>query len=128
MKENLGQRVRRLRKQQHLTQKELGKRIGVVRSYIGHIERGRTQAPGKEVIRSLARVLETNAADLLAAAGYLPSEEPGEESINLADPKVKFWLQQFGRLSERDKRIIMREIQTLRAEEEEEIRREKEGE
>lgn len=36
----LGERVRRFRREQHLTQEQLAERVGISASFLGHIERG----------------------------------------------------------------------------------------
>jgi len=51
-----------------------GDLVGVERTYISHIERGRTKLPSLDVIRALARGLETTPEDLLTALlGGTPS-------------------------------------------------------
>ena len=59
--------------------------VGVQRSYIGHIERGRTETPSREVLIGLAEALETPVEDLLSAAGYMPA--PPEE-IEIAEREI----------------------------------------
>ncbi len=82
----LGQRVKQLRKQHRLTQEELAEKIDVERSYIGHIERGRTLTPSREVLIALAEALETPVEDLLVAAGYIPT--PPKEA-ELAEREIE---------------------------------------
>lgn len=67
----LGTKVRQLRKAKGLTQEALAKVVGVEPSYIGHIERGRTKSPGRDVLVRLAEALGVPVEELLAAAGYL---------------------------------------------------------
>lgn len=71
-----GERVKELRRELRLTQAELAKRIrkepGVKAdvTYISKIENGKLDAPPSEtLIRALAKVLHTNAEDLLDLAG-----------------------------------------------------------
>jgi len=56
-----------------LTQQEVADRAGIDRSYIGHIESGRTKLPSPDIIKALARALETTPEDLASAAvGVMP--------------------------------------------------------
>lgn len=75
MHQPLARLVRQLRMDHGLSQKEVADRVGVERSYIGHIETGRTALPSRDVLIALARVLETTENELLAAAGYLPQHK-----------------------------------------------------
>jgi transcriptional regulator with XRE-family HTH domain len=68
---SLGSRIRQLRLEKGYSQGDLAKMVGVERSYISHIESGKTDMPTKMVLVSLANALDTTMEDLLTAAGYL---------------------------------------------------------
>lgn len=68
---SLGWRIRQLRHERGMSQEQLAKIVQVERSYISHIESGRTQMPTRNILVSIARALETNTEQLLIAAGYL---------------------------------------------------------
>ncbi len=102
----LGQEVRRLRKALHLTQKELAETIDVDRSYIGHIERGRTKMPSKEVITALARGLYSTPEHLAAAAGLI---EPTRPKL----PPLRVYLQAKYDLDEPITEQLARTVETL---------------
>jgi transcriptional regulator with XRE-family HTH domain len=59
-----GDRVRRLRKAKGVTQMELAELLGVGRSYLSQIERGKRD-PGLRLVKSIADGLKTTLSDLL---------------------------------------------------------------
>lgn len=59
VKDNCGELVKRLRKEQKLTGEELAKKVGVVRTYISKIEK-HNLLPSIAVVRKLAEVLHSN--------------------------------------------------------------------
>jgi len=61
--------VRSAREELHLTQAELGRRVGVSRAAIAELEAGRIQQPRAAVFARLSAVLGIPAALLLAATG-----------------------------------------------------------
>ena len=73
--ENLGEAIRKLRKEQQLTQAELAEAVGVDESYISKIETGRlNNTPSQETLRLLAQVLKTDSLSLLSLAEKTPDE------------------------------------------------------
>lgn len=58
-----GRRVRQLRKERWLTQEQLGDRVGLHRTHISHIERGRN--PAITTALKVAKALELDLADLM---------------------------------------------------------------
>lgn len=75
MAETFGQRVRRLRDAQGLTQEQVAQAIGVARPYLCEIERGRAWNGHVRQFAALVRVLNASAAELL---GGPPAPEPQE--------------------------------------------------
>ena len=59
----LGEKVKKLRKKQSLTQEELAARIGVSPAYIGFIEQGQRN-PSIKTADKIARVLGVKLSDL----------------------------------------------------------------
>jgi transcriptional regulator with XRE-family HTH domain len=100
----LGKRIRELRQIAGLSQSELADRIGVHSSYIGHLETGRIKLPSQDILLKMAKVLDASSEDLLRAAGYLPPEAP---NLDLADPKLRFYLSSLGDLPEEDRQLII---------------------
>jgi transcriptional regulator with XRE-family HTH domain len=71
----LGETIRRLRKDNGLTQAQLAEAIGVDESYISKIETGRLPyTPSEETLRLLAQILKADPLDLLALAQKTPDE------------------------------------------------------
>lgn len=61
---SLGSRIKKLRLEKGLTQEEIGKKLGMGRSNVGHIEHGRTM-PSAEVLDKIADILGTTTDYLL---------------------------------------------------------------
>ncbi len=75
LKENLGTMVRRLRKEEGLTQLQLGESIGVGESYISKIEAGKlSYTPSEETLRLLAQKLNIDPLKFLSLAKKAPEE------------------------------------------------------
>lgn len=71
----LGETIRRLRKDNGLTQAQLAEAIGVDESYISKIETGRLPyTPSEETLRLLAQILKADPLELLALAQKTPDE------------------------------------------------------
>ena len=64
-----GRRLRQLRMARGLTLRSFARKIGVSEAYLSLVERGRMAPPSVEISSRMARVLETDADDFLAAAG-----------------------------------------------------------
>lgn len=62
--DEFGERVREARKALGLSQEQLGARVGLHRTYIGHIERGEVN-PSLRNVLLVARGLEVDPGDLL---------------------------------------------------------------
>lgn len=62
--ETIGDRIRRIRKQDELTQTELADKIGITQTLVSDYERGRARPPAEMLIHS-AKVLEASADELL---------------------------------------------------------------
>lgn len=71
-----GQQLRRLRRQQRLTQMDLAMAVGVSNTYISALESGRKPAPPHELVIALARSLHTD-ADVL----WGPARKEREERL-----------------------------------------------
>ena len=72
-----GQRIRELRQQRGVTQKELALRVGVSPSYINKVERDRLHFgdyPSAKFIHKLADELNTDEDELLLLADKVPND------------------------------------------------------
>jgi transcriptional regulator with XRE-family HTH domain len=66
---SLGSRVRQLRRQAKLTQREVAERIPMSAANLSRVENGDQGPPSDETIERLARALNADADELLALAG-----------------------------------------------------------
>ena len=64
---DLGQRIRMLRRQNHLTQEELAEKAGISPSFMGHIERG-SRVASLDTLVILCNTLKTTPQFLLSAS------------------------------------------------------------
>ncbi len=68
-----GERVRELRKERGLSQRELANRSGIDFTYLSKIENARMDPPSEKVIRRIAEVLHADPDHLTILAGKVPS-------------------------------------------------------
>ena len=69
-----GTRLRELRIQAHLTQRELAEKVHVDFSYLSKIENGVLPPPSEKVILQLAGVLNADKDELITLAGRIPAD------------------------------------------------------
>lgn len=69
-----GRRLRELRKQRNISQRDLAAQVGIDFSYLSKIEVGRLAPPSEEVIRQIAQVLEADTDELINLAGKVPKD------------------------------------------------------
>src|SRR6266566_5895291 len=69
-----GQRLRALRKQKNLSQRDLAARVGIDFTYLSKIEVGRLDPPSEVIIRRIAQVLEADEDELINLAGRVPKD------------------------------------------------------
>ena len=69
-----GTRLRELRVQAHLTQRELAEKIGVDFSYLSKMENGVLPPPSEKVLLKLAEALGADEDELFALAGKIPND------------------------------------------------------
>ncbi len=70
---SFGQRIKELRRQRNLTQRQLAEQTGVDFTYLSKIENDRLEhTPSIRTIQDLARALETDELELMELANKLP--------------------------------------------------------
>lgn len=74
---NFGKRLKELRNNAHLTQKQLGDMIGLSKTVISYYELG-SRAPSPEVLIKLAKILHVTTDYLLGI------EEKGDPTVNVS--------------------------------------------
>jgi len=72
--QEFGVRLRQLRKQAGLTQRELAERVNIDFTYLSKIESGAMPPPSEKVISQLAEALNTDKDELIILAGRIPSD------------------------------------------------------
>ena len=72
--QQFGKKLRELRSQAHLTQRELAQKIGVDFTYLSKIENGVLPPPSEKVLLLLAEVLNADRDELFALAGRVPTD------------------------------------------------------
>ncbi len=69
-----GVRLKQLRKQAGMTQRELANKVGVDFTYLSKIENGAMPPPSQKVILQLAEALNVDKDELIILAGKIPSD------------------------------------------------------
>lgn len=98
---DMGQRVRRLRKQMGVTQEELALKVGISASFLGHVERG-SRVASLETFVALCNVLRVTPQYLLNKSlntfdPYMPAQMTPEsrsklsELLRLAQDTIDNW-------------------------------------
>lgn len=97
----IGRRIREIRKQRNLTQRELAERVGLNFTYLSRVENDRLdadQTPREDTIQKIARALNTDADELLLLARRIPDSfrdrilaQPGifRRILNLSDTDLE---------------------------------------
>lgn len=97
----VGQRIREIRKERNLTQRQLAEKVGINFTYLSRVENDRLdadQTPREETLQKIARALETDPDELLLLARRIPEgfrkrilEQPGifRRIIKLSDSALE---------------------------------------
>ena len=72
--EGFGERVRALRKEQGITQRELSQQIGLDFTYLSKIETGALPPPSEAAIARISDALKVDLEELLAFSRKVPSD------------------------------------------------------
>lgn len=73
-RETFGQRIKRLREKNGITQGALAEGCGISGGYLSRVESGEHDPPAETVIRTMAAMLGAPVDELLALAGRVPSD------------------------------------------------------
>lgn len=91
---NLGESIRRLRQDKGLSQGEMQKRTGILRSYLSRVENGHT-VPSLATLQRLASAMGLTLADFFRAeAGGFLGPAPGEHPSSAYLIELKSYLPQ----------------------------------
>ncbi len=91
MKENnvIGNTIKKLRKENSLTLRELGVKTGLTAQYISDLEGGRIQSPSLKKLSIFAEAFNLSVIDILLMAGYTPSIDKTDlETAILTSPDL----------------------------------------
>lgn len=101
----VGQRIRQIRKERNLTQRELAERVGINFTYLSRVENDRLddeQTPREETLQRIAKALRADPDELLLLARRIPDAyrerilaKPGifRRILNLSDTALEELLQ-----------------------------------
>lgn len=101
---NLGQRIRELRKQQQMSQEELGFKAGISAAHLGQIERA-LKNPTIETVGRLAAALGVSVSDLFSRERVIPLQQ---------QPTVAKIEAQLIDMSEDEQKIVLRVIRAMK--------------
>ena len=104
--ETLGAFIRSRRKLANLTLRQLAEQTRLSNPYLSQIERGLHQ-PSVRVIRLISDALNVSAETLLAQAGLLRHDRPGEEAAHPRPSTVEEAIQAENRLSPEQKSALV---------------------
>lgn len=102
-KERIGDRIARLRRERHISQTELGHRIGVKQRMVSSYETHRIRIPA-EMLLKIADVLQTSVYELL---GRVPAPKKAK------NPKLWKLLQEIEALPAREQRPILHTLENF---------------
>lgn len=103
----VGKRIREIRKERNLTQRELAERVGINFTYLSRVENDRLdddQTPREDTLQKIAKALNTDADELLLLARRIPDAfrerilaKPGifRRILNLSDGDLEAMLSGF---------------------------------
>jgi transcriptional regulator with XRE-family HTH domain len=110
VEETFGKRIQRLRRELGLTQRDVAGKLGIDFTYLSKLENDRPgDALGEDRVRKLAEVLETDAEELLALAGRVPSELRDRAQT---DREFARFLRRLPNVSEKELRDMNRVLKT----------------
>ncbi len=105
-KEALGAFIRAQRKMANLSLRQLAELTSLSNPYLSQIERGLHQ-PSVRVLKAISEALNVSAETLLAHAGLLEGNGPGDEGPDPAAPPTEDAIRADGRLTEDQKTALI---------------------
>src|SRR5215218_2469263 len=109
---NIGKRIRDLREERGLTQREVARRAGLTPSGVGFIEHGQTRKPSAETVVAIARALGVPVKELLEEPVAPLDEAPQESGQSETSTRtVEEFEQALARVLEPARTEALRELQ-----------------
>jgi transcriptional regulator with XRE-family HTH domain len=107
--ETFGERIRRRRREDKLSQRQLASLVGVDFTYLSKLENDQEgQSPGEELVVKLAEQLHDDSEELLALAGKVPVE--ALRSLAREDADFARFLRRLSAVAADDKRERLRQV------------------
>jgi transcriptional regulator with XRE-family HTH domain len=107
--ETFGARIRRRRREDKLSQRQLASLVGVDFTYLSKLENDQEgQSPGEELVMKLAEQLHDDSEELLALAGKVPVE--ALRSLAREDADFARFLRRLSAVAADDKRERLRQV------------------
>ncbi|WP_256972629.1 helix-turn-helix domain-containing protein [Saccharibacillus sp. O23] len=78
----LGAKIRKLRKERHMTQEKLAEKAEIDTSYLGQIERGERHSPGIAIIAKIAQALNVSEGELLSGEKESEFSTPSHAAVS----------------------------------------------
>jgi transcriptional regulator with XRE-family HTH domain len=107
-----GERLKQIRLEKRLNQRELAARAGIDFTYLSKVENGRMEPPAEETICRLAAGLGEEPTELLLLAQKVPSDV---KPIITRSPLVPRFLRTARDLTDEDWEALIREIEARQA-------------
>ena len=108
---DVGKRLRQLREVKGLSQGDIERRSGLLRSYISRVEGGYT-APSLTTLEKFAKALEVETYQLLFQGEGKPTAPKVPEQVNLGKP-VKKLIKFFDGMTSTNRRLLMSMAENL---------------
>jgi transcriptional regulator with XRE-family HTH domain len=102
---DVGKRLRQLREVKGLSQGDIERRSGLLRSYISRVEGGYT-APSLQTLEKFSKALEVEPYQLLFLGEGKPSAPKVPDQVNLSKP-VKKLIKAFEQMSSTNRRLFL---------------------
>ena len=105
---NLGESIQKLRREKGLSQGEMQKRTGILRSYLSRVENGHT-VPSFATLQHLASAMEVTLADFFPSEGGRPPSTRAESASDYLQ-ELKNYLPQ---LSSEQRRELLEMVKEM---------------
>lgn len=110
---NFGDRLRTLRREAGITQRDLAEQVALDFSYISKLENGRNPPPSADTIVRICKVLGVPSDALLALTGKIPTDIQESISATVAAQEFLRETHRLG-LTDKDWRYLSQEARRLR--------------
>ncbi len=111
--ENFGGRLRELRREAGISQRDLALRVQLDFTYISKLENGRLSAPSADTVIRISEALGVDAIHLLSLAGKLPSDI--QETMGTSSAAQEFLMEaQRFRVTDAEWALLGQQLRSLR--------------